>query len=133
MLSGDLKNNPRVIIVQKLYSKEFNEDATINFQKHRFKKFIKDVVIGVLERKELIDEIIISNLKDDIDIKRTEKLIIILLQSAIYELLYKPQTSINIIINEYLNASNAFLDINQKKFLNALIDKISKKVRDSNE
>ena len=34
------KNNPRVIIIQKLYGKFYNEDNNIEFPKHRFKKFI---------------------------------------------------------------------------------------------
>ena len=133
MSSEDLKKNPRVIIIQILYSKNFNSEAEIKFPKHRFKKFIKDVVLGSLERKELIEETISLHLNKDIDIKRTEKLLMILLHAAIFELLYKPQTSVNIIINEYLNAAEAFVDNKQKKFLNALLDKISKKIRNSNE
>ena len=43
------------------------------------------------------------------------------------------KTSINIIIKEYLNASNFFIDESQTKYLNALLDKISKKIRNSNE
>ena len=38
------KNNPRVIIIQKLYGKFFNKDEELTFPKHRYKKFIKDVV-----------------------------------------------------------------------------------------
>ena len=133
MSSQGLKKNPRVIIIQKLYSKNLNSDGEIEFPKHRFKKFIKDIVLGSLERKELIDETIKLHLSEDIDFKRTEKLIIILLQAAIFELLYKPETSVNIIINEYLNAAKAFIDNKQKNFLNALLDKISKKIRNSNE
>ena len=127
------KNNPRVIIIQKLYGRFYNKDNDLDFPKHRFKKFIKDIVLGSLERKELIDETIKLHLSEDIDFKRTEKLIIILLQAAIFELLYKPETSVNIIINEYLNAAKAFIDNKQKNFLNALLDKISKKIRNSNE
>ena len=133
MSSKDLKENTRVIIIQILYAKNFNPESEIKFPKHRFKKFIKDVVLGSLERKELIEETISLHLNKDIDIKRTEKLVIILLHAAIFELLYKPQTSVNIIINEYLNAAEAFVDSKQKKFLNALLDKISKKIRNSNE
>ena len=40
------KNNPRVIIIQKLYGKLYNENNNIDFPKHRFKKFIKDIVLG---------------------------------------------------------------------------------------
>ena len=133
MSSEDLKEKPRVIITQILYAKNFNSEFEIKFPNHRFKKFIKDVVLGSLERKELIEETISLHLNKDIDIKKTEKLVIILLHAAIFELLYKPQTSVNIIINEYLNAAEAFVDKNQKKFLNALLDKISKKIRKSNE
>ncbi len=127
------KENPRVIAIQKIYGNFFNKDEDLKLGKHRFKKFIKDVVLGSLERKELIEETISLHLNKDIDIKRTEKLVIILLHAAIFELLYKPQTSVNIIINEYLNAAEDFVDNNQKKFLNALLDKISKKIRNSNE
>ena len=34
--------NTRVIIIQKLYAKFFNNDEVLSFPKHRFKKFIKD-------------------------------------------------------------------------------------------
>ena len=85
--------------------------------------------MGTVERKEFIQETIDLHLKKDIEIKRTEILLIIFLHAAIYELLYRPSTSINIIINEYLNASEFFLEQNQKKYLNALLDIISKKIR----
>ena len=52
------KNNPRVIVIQKLYGKYFNEDENLTFPKHRFKKFIKDVVKGTIERDEVINCII---------------------------------------------------------------------------
>ena len=37
------QRNPRVIIIQKLYGKLFNNEENITFPKHRFKKFIKDI------------------------------------------------------------------------------------------
>jgi len=122
-------SNPRVIIIQKLYAKLINKDEKIEFKKHRYKKFIKDIVFGTLERKELIEEIINRHLKEDIKIKRTETLLILFLHAAIFELLYRPQTSTNIIINEYLNSSKYFLENSQKNFLNAILDKISKLIR----
>ena len=133
MASVNPSNNPRVIIIQKLYAQEFNKESELIFPKHRYKKFIKDVVLGTLERKELIEETIQQHLDDDLSKKRTEKLLIVLLHAAIFELLYKPETSVNIIINEYLNAAKAFINNKQKSFLNALLDKISKKIRNSNE
>jgi N utilization substance protein B len=128
-MKNEALRNPRVIVVQKLYSQEFNKESDLTFPKHRYKKFIKDVVLGALERKELIEETIQRHLGNDLNLKRTEKLLVILLHAAIYELLYRPQTSVNIIINEYLNSSTFFLELGQKKYLNAILDKISKKIR----
>ena len=59
------KNNPRVIIIQKLYGKFYNEDSNIEFPKHRFKKFIKDIVFGTIERNDLIQDELNNNLGDD--------------------------------------------------------------------
>ena len=101
----------------------------ISFPKHRFKKFIKDVVNGTLERNEIINEEIKNHLENDVDIKKIDKVFEIIIKSAIFELMYKPNTSKKIIIKEYLNASNFFLEISQTKYLNALLDKISKKIR----
>ena len=127
------KNNPRVIIIQKLYGKFYNKDEDLIFPKHRFKKFIKDVVNGTIERDEVINEEIINHLNSDLNLKNLDKVFEVIIKSAIFEFLYKPKTSIKIIIKEYLNASNFFIDTSKTKYLNALLDKISKKIRKSNE
>ena len=85
------KNNPRVIIIQILYAKYYNNDQNIIIPKHRFKKFIKDVVFGTIERNELILTEIKKYLESDINLENHDKVFLIILKSAIYELLYKPQ------------------------------------------
>ena len=126
------KNNPRVIIIQKLYGKFFNDDEQLTYPKHRFKKFIKDIVSGTIERNDIILGELDKNLGDEFSINKLDKLFQVILKSATYEFLYKPNLSINIIIKEYLNASNFFLDDSQTKYLNALLDNIAKKLRSSN-
>ena len=126
------KNNPRVIIIQKLYGKFINQDENIDFPKHRFRKFIKDVVFGTIERNEILTEELDKNLGEKFKFANLDKLFQVILKSATYELLYKPNTSIKIIIKEYLDASNFFLDISQTKYLNALLDNIAKKIRLTN-
>ena len=126
------KNNPRVIIIQKLYGKFFNDDEKLIFPKHRFKKFIKDIVIGTIERNELIIDELNKNSGDEFSLEKMDKLFQIILKSATYEFLYKPNLSINIIIKEYLNASNFFLQNSQTKYLNAILDNIGRKLRSTN-
>ena len=126
------KNNPRVIIIQKLYGKFFNKDEQMIFPKHRFKKFIKDIVSGTIERDEFLIEELDKKLGNDFNFINLDKLFQVILKSATYELLYKPNVSMNIIIKEYLNASNFFIDTSQTKYLNALLDTLAKKIRSPN-
>ena len=126
------KNNPRIIIIQKLYGKFFNDDEELTFPKHRFKKFIKDTVSGTIERNDIILEELDKNLANEFTLNKMDKVFQVILKSATYEFLYKPNLSINIIIKEYLDASNFFLNDSRTKYLNALLDNIGKKLRSSN-
>ena len=123
------KNNPRVIIIQKLYGKFYNEDDRLDFPKHRFKKFIKDIVTGTIERNDLILDELNTKLGDDFVFENLDKVFQTILKAATFEFMYKPQLSLNIIIKEYLNSSNFFLENSQTKYLNALLDNIGKKLR----
>ena len=123
------KNNPRVIIIQKLYGKFYNENDELNFPKHRFKKFIKDIVLGTIERNDLILDELKNKLGDEFIFENLDKVFQTILKAATYELMYKPNLSLNIIIKEYLNSSNYFLENSQTKYLNALLDNIGKKLR----
>ena len=120
------KENPRVIVIQKLYSYHLNKETEITFPKHRYKKFIKDVVNGTIERKELIQELIDKNLKDDINEKKTELMIKLMIMAAVYEFMFMHKTPIKVIIGEYLKVSDFFVGESQKSFLNAIFDKASK-------
>ena len=118
--------NPRVIVVQKLYSHHLNKETEITFPKHRYKKFIKDVVNGTIERKELIQDLIDKKLKKDINENKTELIIKLMIMAAIYEFLFMHKTPVKVVISEYLKVSDFFVEIPQKNFLNAILDKISK-------
>ena len=122
---------PRVKIIQNLYSKKSNPDIDIKYNKNQFKKFIKDVTEGTIEREELIDEIIEKNLKDDINTNKTDKILMIIIHAAIYELLFKHNNSISVIISEYLKTAEVFLEKGKIAYLNAILDKISKILRKS--
>ena len=124
--------SPRVIIIQKLYGKFFNDDVDMSFSKHRFKKFIKDVVLGTIERDELIQEEVKNHLSEDLQLDNLDKVFQVIIKSAIFEFLYKPKVPTKIIIKEYLNASNFFLEDGQTKYLNAILDKVAKRIRISN-
>lgn len=119
--------NPRVLIIQKVYGQIVNNDQKMVFERHRFKKFIKDVVLGTIERIELINEEI-KSLEKDFNLSNLDDIFKIIIQCATFELMYKPTLSRKIIIKEYLNVSNYFLNDSQTKYLNAILDSISNKL-----
>ena len=106
-----------------------NPGVEIDFPKNQYKKFIKDVVFGTLERKELIEETINVHLSEDIDLAKTDKLLKIILFAGVFELMFKHNTPTKVIINEYLHASEYFLEKIQIGYLNAILDKMSKQLR----
>ena len=106
-----------------------NPGTNIEFPKNQYKKFIKDVVKGTLERSELIEQTINKHLNSDINLKKTDKILKIILFAAIFELLFKHNNSKKVIISEYLLASEYFLEKVQIGYLNAILDKISKVIR----
>jgi len=132
MQDNEIRQNPRVIVVQKLYSHHLNKDSELTFPKHRYKKFIKDVVNGTIERKELIQDLMNRKLKDDINENKTELIIKLMIMAAIYEFMFKHKTPIKVIISEYLKVADFFVQESQKGFLNAILEKASKVSRIKN-
>ena len=78
--------NPRVLIIQKVYGQIVNNDQKMVFERHRFKKFIKNVVLGTIERIELINEEI-KSLEKDFNLSNLDDIFKIIIQCATFELM----------------------------------------------
>ena len=132
MKEKEVLQNPRVIVVQKLYGHHLNKDAEIIYPKHRYKTFIKSVVNGTIERYDLIQNLINTELKEDINENTTEIIIKLMIMAAIYEFMYMHKTPVKVVITEYLKVADFFITDSQKSYLNAILDKISKVSRIEN-
>jgi len=126
-------NNPRIIVVQKLYSHYLNRESELIFPKHRYKKFIKDTVLGTIEREEFLLENLKTILKDEFNPSRTDLILKLMILSATFELMFSHKTPINVVVSEYVKISDFFLESAHKGYLNAILDKISKNVRKNYE
>ena len=122
-------SSPRIKVIQKIYNALMNPGVEIDYQKNQYKKFIKDVVSGTLERSDLIEETVNLNLSEDIALEKTDKLLKIILFAAVFEFMFKHNTPTKVIISEYVLASEYFLEKIQIGYLNAMLDKISKRLR----
>ena len=126
-------DNSRIIVVQKLYSHYLNRESELIFPKHRYKKFIKDTVLGTIEREELLLENLKTILKDEFNPSRTDLILKLMILSATFELMFSHKTPTNVVVSEYVKISDFFLETAHKGYLNAILDKISKNVRKNYE
>ena len=132
MNQNESRQNPRTIVIQKLYGHHLNKDSEITFPKHRYKKFIRDVVYGTIERRELIQNLMDKELKEDINENRTELMIKLMIMAAIYEFMFMHKTPVKVVISEYLKTADFFVQVSQKAYLNAILEKVSKVSRIKN-
>jgi len=132
MSQDEALKNPRVIVIQKLYGHHLNKDSEITYPKHRYKKFIKDVVSGTIERKELIQSLMDNELKKDINENKTELILKLMIMAAIYEFMFMHKTPVKVVITEYLKVSDFFVEDSQKGYLNVILDKAAKMSRINN-
>ena len=129
----NLYQNPRIIVVQKIYGYFLNKESIISYPKHRYKKFIKDTVSGTIEREELLLENLNQILKDEFNPSRTDLILKLMILSATFELMFSHKTPITVIVSEYVKISDFFLENVHKGYLNAILDKVSKNVRKNEE
>jgi len=132
MNQNEARKNPRTIVIQKLYGHHLNKDSEITFPKHRYKKFIRDVVNGTIERWELIQNLMDRELKEDINENKTVLIIKLMIMAAIYEFMFMHKTPVKVVISEYLKTADFFVQESQKAFLNAILEKVSKVSRIKN-
>ena len=132
MEGSNPNNNPRIIVIQKLYGYYLNKNSNIEIQKHRYKKFIKNTISGTIEREELLLENLKTILQKEFNPARTDLILKLMILSATYELMFSHKTPVNVIVSEYVKISDFFLESAHKGYLNAILDKISQNLRKDN-
>ena len=91
--------------------------------------FFDDVVIGVIARRDEIDELISGKLADGWSIERLDKTMLQILRAGTYELLARADVPTGSAISEFVDVAHAFFDSRDAKFVNGVLDAIAKSVR----
>jgi N utilization substance protein B len=82
------------------------------------------------------DEEIVSHIKpmlENWDIERVTAIDMVLLKMAISEMLYFPTIPTKVTINEYVDISKTYSTDKSKEFVNGVLDRLMKKLKDSGE
>ena len=131
----ELRKNIMTILYQinvyELNKIEFNVEDVIKEVNPKHNEFVKDVVYGVITKKEELDSLANTYLnKWTIDrLGNTDQSI---LRMAIYELLYTKTPEI-VVINEAIELAKLYSDDDVKNMINGVLDKIYKNKVDNHE
>ena len=89
------------------------------------KEYLKDILFGVLENEERINNLIKENLKENWDISRISKINLSLLKIAIYEMIYS-KIPYKVAINEVVELAKKYSDEQAQSFINGVLASIVK-------
>jgi len=128
----------REAVVQTLYALEQgNDDAVKQFDELLKEKkikgpkaeFAKKLLTGTLEHLEEIDEIIKDHLIDW-SFDRLDKVDKQILRLGVYELKYT-DTPYQIVIDEAIKIAKNFSEDKAKSFINGILDRVAKEIREA--
>ena len=136
----------RLAAVQALYQQHMEGTALVKlldeFHQHRLGMevddeqyaqaevdFFDDIVGGVDARRDEISELLVSKLAEGWTLARLDKTMLQILRCGTYELLARADVPAAAAINEYVDVAKAFFDDREAKFVNGILDAVSKEAR----
>ena len=87
------------------------------------------IVDGTVERQEAIDGAIMKRLASGWKIERLDATSRAILRAAVYELIAEISLPSQIILNEYVSIAHAFFEGAEPRFINGLLDAVSRDIR----
>ena len=91
--------------------------------------FFDDIVIGVIARREEIDAAISDKLASGWSLARLDRTMLQILRAGTWELMARADVPTGAAITEYVDVAHAFFDKREAKFVNGVLDGVSKVVR----
>jgi transcription antitermination protein NusB len=137
----------RLAAVQALYQLELNPgrgpDAVVGeFLHHRLGREIDgdnygeadaalfgDIVRGVAEHRERLDETLAAALSDEWPLPRLERLLRLILEAGAYELVHRPDIPPRVTISEYVAIAYAFFSGREPALANGVFDHLARTLR----
>jgi len=126
---GGEKTDPWMITLGIISSYD-ESDSDHHFEVRPDEKFLAKIISGVFENLEGIDTIIARNLSEGWSAERMGHVMVALLRAAVFELSASQKLPFKVIINEYVDIARAFFNERESGFVNGILDKIAREVRD---
>src|SRR5437588_6373747 len=91
--------------------------------------FFRDVVSGVVREQRKLDPLIDDALARGWPLKRIEAIMRAVLRAGAYELDHRSDVPARVVVAEYVDVANAFVDRDETGMVNAVLDQIARQLR----
>jgi N utilization substance protein B len=91
--------------------------------------FFRDIVAGVVEAQRVLDPRIDEALAATWPLKRIEAILRSVLRAGAWELEKRADIPARVIVSEYVDIANAFVDKTETGMVNAVLDQLARKLR----
>jgi N utilization substance protein B len=91
--------------------------------------FFRDVVSGVVREQRKLDPLIDTALARSWPLKRIEALLRAVLRAGAYELDHRRDIPARVVVSEYADVANAFVDASETGMVNAVLDQLARQMR----
>src|SRR5207248_10840932 len=91
--------------------------------------FFRDVVEGVVRDQRKLDPLIDRALSQGWPLKRIEAVLRAVLRAGAYELDHRTDVPARVVVSEYVDVANAFVERDETGMVNAVLDQIARKLR----
>lgn len=91
--------------------------------------YFRDVVGGVVREQREIDPVVDQVLAGGWPLKRVELLVRAVLRAGAYELAHRRDVPARVVVSEYVDVANAFLDREETGMINAVLDRLGRSYR----
>jgi len=91
--------------------------------------FFRDVVSGVVRDQKMLDPLIDEALSKGWPLKRIEAILRAVLRAGAYELEHRKDVPGRVVVSEYVDVANAFVDREETGMVNAVLDQIGRQFR----
>jgi transcription antitermination protein NusB len=91
--------------------------------------FFRELVRGVVTEQRRLDPLIDDALASGWPLKRIETILRAVLRAGAYELDQKPDIPARVVVSEYVDVANAFVDSDETGMVNAVLDQLARSLR----
>lgn len=91
--------------------------------------FFRDIVGGAVREQRKLDPMVDAALAQSWPLKRIEALLRAVLRAGAYELAHRGDVPARVVISEYVDVAQAFVDREETGMVNAVLDVLARKLR----